>query len=58
MEAIYQETKHLSTREAFRKVMQMAHEAAVAQGAIPATPAKVAESPAPYRTKPTRKKKT
>jgi len=31
--------------------MRMAHEAAIAQGAIPAAPAKVAESPAKYRAK-------
>jgi len=55
-DSIYQETKHLSTREAFREIMRMAHEAAVAQGAVPATPAKVAESLTPYRAKRNRKK--
>ena len=50
-DSIYQETKHLPQREALREIMRMAHAAAVRQGAFPATPAKVAESPATYRAK-------
>jgi hypothetical protein len=50
-DSIYQEVKHLPTDQALHEIMRMAHEAAVAQGAIPAAPAKVAESPAKYRAK-------
>jgi hypothetical protein len=50
-ESINQEVKHLPQREALREIMRMAHEAAVAQGAIPATPVEVAETPAKYAAK-------
>jgi hypothetical protein len=49
-DSIYQETKHLPTREALREIMRMAHEVAVAEGfAKPA--GKVAETPVKYRAK-------
>jgi hypothetical protein len=47
-DAIYQETKHLSTREALREIMRQAHEVAVAHGFVTAEPAKLAETPPPY----------
>ncbi len=50
-EAIYQETKHLPTREALREITRMAHEAAVAHGFVTAEPAKLAETPPPYGAK-------
>ena len=50
-DAIYQETKHLPTREALREIMRQAHEVAVAHGFVAAQPAKLAETPPPYRTK-------
>jgi len=52
-DSIYQETKHLPQREALREIMRMAHQVAVEEGFVAATPpvAKVAETPAPYRAK-------
>jgi hypothetical protein len=52
-DSIYQETKHLPTREALREIMRMAHEVAVKEGFVAATPpaAKVAEAPGKYRAK-------
>ena len=50
-DSIYQETKHLPQREALREIMRMAHAAAIAQGVVPAKPAKVAESPTKYAAK-------
>jgi hypothetical protein len=49
-DSIYQEAKHLPTREALREIMRMAHEVAVAEGFT--TPAgKVAETSSGYRAK-------
>ena len=53
-DSINQQVKHLPTDQALREIMRMAHEAAIAQGAAPAKPAKVAETPAKYTA---RKKK-
>ncbi|MCU0784052.1 MAG: hypothetical protein MUF81_08395 [Verrucomicrobia bacterium] len=50
-DAIYQETKHLPTREALREILRQAHEAAVAHGFVTAEPAKLAETPPPYGAK-------
>jgi hypothetical protein len=50
-EAIYQETKHLPTREALHEILRQAHEAAVAHGFVKKTPAALAETPPPYGTK-------
>jgi hypothetical protein len=50
-DAIYQETKHLPTREALREILRQAHEVAVAHGFVKAEPAKLAEKPPPYGTK-------
>lgn len=50
-EAIYQETKHLPTREALREILRQAHEVAVANGFVTAEPAKLAETPPPYGAK-------
>jgi len=47
-DAIYQETKHLPTREALREIIRQAHAAAVAQGFVTTEPAKLAETPPPY----------
>jgi hypothetical protein len=51
-DSIYQDVKHLPTDQALHEIMRMAHEAAVAQGTVPATPAKVAEAKAKYKAKP------
>jgi len=50
-DAIYRETKHLPTREALREILRQAHEAAVAHGFAAPEPAKLAETPPPYRAK-------
>jgi hypothetical protein len=50
-DAIYQETKHLPTREALHEILRQAHEAAVAYGFVKKTPAVLAESPPPDRGK-------
>ena len=50
-DAIYQETKHLPTREALREILRQAHEVAVAQDFVTTAPAKLAETPPPYRAK-------
>lgn len=50
-DAIYQETKHLPTREALREITRMAHEVAVAHGFVKAEPASLAETPPPYGEK-------
>ena len=50
-DAIYQETKHLPTREALREITRMAHEVAVAHGFVTAEPANLAETPSPYGAK-------
>ena len=47
-DAIYQETKHLPTREALHEILRQAHEAAVAHGFVKKTPAVLAEAPPPY----------
>jgi hypothetical protein len=47
-DAIYQETKHLPTREALHEILRQAHEAAVAHGFVRKTPAALAETPPPY----------
>ena len=47
-DAIYQETKHLPTREALHEILRQAHEAAVAHGFVKKTPAVLAETPPPY----------
>jgi hypothetical protein len=47
-ESIYQETKHLPTRQALHEILRQAHEAAVAHGFIKPTPAVLAETPPPY----------
>ena len=47
-DAIYQETKHLPTREALHEILRQAHEVAVAHGFVTAEPAKLAERPPPY----------
>ena len=47
-DAIYEETKHLPTREALREILRQAHEAAVAHGFVASEPAKLAETPPPY----------
>jgi hypothetical protein len=46
-DAIYQETKHLPTREALHEILRQAHEAAVAHGFVNDTPAELAETPPP-----------
>jgi len=38
-DSIYQETKHLSTREALHEILRMAHEAAVTHGFVTTRPA-------------------
>ena len=50
-DAIYQETKHLPTREALHEILRQAHEAAVAHGFVKPTPAVLAETPPPYGAK-------
>jgi hypothetical protein len=50
-DAIYQETKHLPTREALREILRQAHEVAVAHGFAPAEPGLLAETPPPYGEK-------
>ena len=50
-DAIYQETKHLPTREALREILRQAHEVAVAHGFVTTEPAKLAETPPPYGEK-------
>ena len=50
-DAIYQDTKHLPTREAMHEILRQAHEAAVAHGFVKKTPAVLAETPPPYGTK-------
>ncbi len=50
-EAIYQETKHLPTREALHEILRQAHEAALAHGFVNQTPAVLAETPPPYAGK-------
>jgi len=50
-DAIYQETKHLPTREALHEILRQAHEAAVAHGFVKTTPVVLAETPPPYGTK-------
>ena len=50
-DAIYQETKHLPTREALREILRQAHEVAVAHGFVTAEPAKLAETPPPCGAK-------
>ena len=47
-DSIYQETKHLPTREALHEILRQAHEAAVAHGFVRKTPAALAETPPPY----------
>jgi hypothetical protein len=47
-DAIYQETKHLPTREALYEILRQAHEAALAHGFVKPTPAVLAETPPPY----------
>ena len=47
-DAIYQETKHLPTREALHEILRQAHEAAVVHGFVKKTPAVLAETPPPY----------
>ena len=47
-DAIYQETKHLPTREVLHEILRQAHEAAVAHGFVKETPAALAETPPPY----------
>ena len=46
-DAIYQETKHLPTREALREILRQAHEATVAHGFVTAEPAILVETPPP-----------
>lgn len=50
-DSIYQDVKHLPVDQALHEIMRMAHEAAVAQGVVPATPANVAEAKAKYKAK-------
>ena len=50
-DAIYQETKHLPTREALREIMRQARAVAVAHGFLTSEPAKLAETPPPYGEK-------
>jgi hypothetical protein len=52
-DSIYQEVKHLQTDQALHEIMRMAHEVAVEEGFVPASPpaAKVAETPAKYTAK-------
>lgn len=50
-DAIYQETKHLPTREALHEILRQAHEAAVAHGFVNKIPPVLAETPPPYGTK-------
>ena len=47
-DAIYQETKHLPTREALHEILRQAHEAAMVHGFVNKTPAVLAETPPPY----------
>jgi hypothetical protein len=47
-DAIYQETKHLPTREALHEILRQAREAAVVHGFVKKTPAILAETPPPY----------
>jgi len=50
-DAIYQETKPLSTGEALREIVRQAHEMAVAQGFVRAEPPRLAETPPPWGAK-------
>ena len=50
-DAIYQETKHLPTREALHEILRQAHEVAVAHGFVKTAPAVLAGTPPPYGTK-------
>ena len=50
-DAIYQETKHLPTREALREILRKAHAAAAAHGFVTAEAAKLAERPPEYGRK-------
>ena len=48
-DAIYQETKHLPTREALKEILRRAHAVALEQGFAPSSPAQVAEATGEYR---------
>ena len=50
-DSIQREVQHLPLDQALHEIMRMAHEAAVAQGAIPAAATKVAEGPGKYGKK-------
>jgi nitroreductase len=50
-DAIYQETKHLPTREALREILRQAHEASLAHGFVTSQPVKLAETPPGYGRK-------